>query len=122
MVIVKVVDAVLPFVSATNTVITAVAAAVGVPEIVPVVASILKPAGRVPTLTANVKGSAPPVAAISKVNAVPGVPDNPDVGVVTTGLSVILAVGKDVPTAVPPVLVPVALYLMKNPSSADVVV
>jgi hypothetical protein len=112
----------LPFESATNTVIAEVPAAVGVPEMVPVVASILKPAGRVPAFTANVKGSAPPVAAISKLNAVPVVPDSPEVGVVTTGLSVIFAVGNDVPVTVSPVLVPVALYLMKNPSSADVVV
>jgi hypothetical protein len=103
-------------------VITAVAAAVGVPEIVPVAASITKPAGRVPELTAYVNGSAPPVTAISKVNAVPVVPERPNVGVATTGFPVILSDAADVPMSVRPVFVPVALYLMKLPKSAEVVV
>jgi hypothetical protein len=95
---------------------------VGVPEIVPVAASITKPAGRVPELTANVNGSAPPVTAISKVKAVPVVPERPIVGVATTGFPVILSDTADVPISVRPVFVPVALYLMKLPKSAEVVV
>jgi hypothetical protein len=120
--IVKVVVAVLPLSSAINNVITEETAVVGVPEIVPVAASITKPAGRVPELTANVNGSAPPVTAISKVNAVPVVPERPIVGVVTTGFPVILSDTADVPVSIWPVFVPVALYLMKLPMSAEVVV
>jgi hypothetical protein len=45
-------------------------------------------------------------------NAVPVVPDTPEVGAVKTGFSVITSVVAEVPTAVPPELLPVALYLI----------
>jgi hypothetical protein len=54
--------------------------------------------------------------------AVPVVPVIPEVGVAISGVVVIAWVVSEKPTAVPAVLVPVALYLMKNPSSALVVV
>jgi hypothetical protein len=56
------------------------------------------------------------------VKAVPDVPESPDVGVVKTGVLVIFAVVKEVPVAEPPVLVPVALYLISKSISAEVVV
>jgi hypothetical protein len=97
-------------------------AVVGVPEIVPVIASIERPVGNVPELIENVYGSAPLVATASNVKAVPDVPESPDVGVVKIGVPVIFADVKEVPVAVPPVLVPVALYLISKSISAEIVV
>ena len=54
-------DAVTPFAPVTVIVIVEVPAAVGVPLTSPVVESILRPAGKVPFVTANVFGEVPPV-------------------------------------------------------------
>ena len=54
-------DAVTPLAPVTVIVIVEVPAAVGVPLTSPVVESILKPAGKVPLVTANVFGEVPPV-------------------------------------------------------------
>jgi hypothetical protein len=110
--IVNVVEATLPFASVTKTVIAEEPAVVGVPEIAPVAESRVNPAGKVPLLIPKVNGSAPPVTVTARENAVPVVPESPEVGADMTGLSVILSVVAEVPTAVPPVFVPVALYLM----------
>lgn len=56
-------EAVLELASLTVTVKVDVAAVVGVPEITPVAPAKVKPAGRVPTVTAQVYGEVPPVAA-----------------------------------------------------------
>jgi len=53
---------------------------------------------------------------------VPVVPEIPEVGVVISGVVVIASVVPEVPTAVPTELVPVAMYLIKKPSSTEVVV
>jgi hypothetical protein len=52
---------VTPLAPVTVIVIVEVPAAVGVPLTSPVVESILKPAGKVPFVTANVFGEVPPV-------------------------------------------------------------
>ena len=54
-------DAVTPFAPVTVIVIVEVPAAVGVPLTSPVVESILRPAGKVPFVTANIFGEVPPV-------------------------------------------------------------
>jgi hypothetical protein len=76
----------------------------------------------VPVVIANVYGSAPLVTAKFSEKAVPVVPVMPDVGVAISGVVVIFWVVPEKPTAVPAELDPVALYLMKYPSSAVVVV
>jgi hypothetical protein len=120
--IVKVVEATLPFESVTWTVIAEEPVVVGVPEIVPVFGSKTNPVCKVPVVIANVYGSAPLVTAKFSENAVPVIPVMPDVGVAISGVVVIACVVPEKPTAVPAELDPVALYLMKNPSSAVVVV
>ena len=59
--IAKVRAAVTPFAPVTVIVIVAVTAVVGVPLTSPVAGSIVKPAGKVPLVTANVFGEVPPV-------------------------------------------------------------
>jgi hypothetical protein len=54
-------DAVTPLAPVTVIVIVEVPAAVGVPLTSPVVESMLRPAGKVPFVTANVFGEVPPV-------------------------------------------------------------
>ena len=70
--------------SVTCTVNDAVPAAVGVPEITPVDATRLNPAGNVPALTLQVYGVVPPLACSVVEYAVPAVPPGSDV-VVTVG-------------------------------------
>jgi hypothetical protein len=120
--IVKVVEATKPFPSVTCTVTVEEAAAVGVPEMVPVFTSKVKPACKVPVVIANVYGSAPLVTVKSNEKAVPVVPVMPDVGVAISGVVVIAWVVPDVPTALLTEFVPVAKYLIKKPSSVVVVV
>jgi hypothetical protein len=110
--IVKETVPVLPFASVTWTVTAEEPAAVGVPEITPVVASIVKPVGKVPVLSVKLNGSAPLLTTRAKLYGVPTVPERPDTGVLTTGLSVILSVTEEVATTAPAVFVPVALYLI----------
>jgi hypothetical protein len=120
--IVKVVEATKPFASVTCTVTAEEPAAVGVPDIIPVFTSKANPACKVPVVIAKVYGSAPLVTVKSSEKAVPVVPVMPDVGVAISGVVVIAWVVPEKPKAVPAELVPVALYLMKRPSSASVVV
>jgi len=70
--------------SVTCTVNDAVPAAVGVPEIKPVDATRLNPAGNVPALTLQLYGVVPPLACSVVEYAVPAVPPGSDV-VVTVG-------------------------------------
>jgi hypothetical protein len=70
--------------SVTCTVNDAVPAVVGVPEIAPVDATRLNPAGNVPALTLQVNGVVPPLACSVVEYAVPAVPPGSDV-VVTVG-------------------------------------
>ena len=70
--------------SVTCTVNDAVPAAVGVPEITPVDAARLNPAGNVPALTLQLYGVVPPLACSVVEYAVPAVPPGSDV-VVTVG-------------------------------------
>ena len=70
--------------SVTCTVNDTVPAAVGVPEITPVDATRLNPAGNVPALTLQVYGVVPPLACSVVEYAVPAVPPGNDV-VVTVG-------------------------------------
>ena len=70
--------------SVTCTVNDAVPAAVGVPEITPVDATRLNPAGNVPALTLQLYGVVPPLACSVVEYAVPAVPPGSDV-VVTVG-------------------------------------
>jgi hypothetical protein len=70
--------------SVTCTVNDAVPAAVGVPEITPVDATRLNPAGNVPALTLQLYGVVPPLACSTVEYVVPVVPPGSDV-VVTKG-------------------------------------
>ena len=70
--------------SVTCTVNDAVPAVVGVPEITPVAATRLSPAGSVPALTLQLYGVVPPLACSVVEYAVPAVPPGKDV-VVTVG-------------------------------------
>jgi hypothetical protein len=70
--------------SVTFTVNDTVPAVVGVPEMTPVEATRLSPAGRVPALTLQVYGVVPPLACSPVEYAVPAVPPGRDV-VVTVG-------------------------------------
>ena len=70
--------------SVTCTVNDAVPAVVGVPEITPVDATRLNPAGNVPALTLQLYGVVPPLACSVVEYAVPAVPPGSDV-VVTVG-------------------------------------
>ena len=97
-------------------------AVVGVPKMVPVFGSKANPVCKVPVVIANVYGSAPLVTAKFSEKAVPVVPVIPEVGVEISGVVVIFWVVPEKPTAVPAELDPVALYLMKKPSSDSFVV
>src|SRR5882724_11353148 len=99
--------------SVTFTVNVDVAAVVGVPVIVPLVAPIDNPAGRAPALMVQVSGDNPPVSAIVWLYATPTVPAGSEVVVIAGAVVAFTLMVKlpDVADTAPAVLESVTLIV-----------
>jgi hypothetical protein len=116
----KVRAAVTPLAPVTVIVIVEVPAAVGVPLTSPVVESIVKPAGNVPLVTANVFGEVPPVEVGAIEYAELTVPFIPLLGATIVKAAVAKSVVGEISVIEPPVFVAVPLTAMNLPIWADV--
>jgi hypothetical protein len=101
-------------------VIVEVPAAVGVPLTSPVVESILKPAGKVPFVTANVFGEVPPVDVGIIEYAESSVPLIPLLGAAIVRAVVARSVTGDISVIEPPVFVAVPLTAIYFPTCVEV--
>ena len=95
----------------------ALATAVGVPLIVPAEALRLKPAGRVPLVSAHVYGIVPPLAASVTLYAVPIWPSGSDVVEIASGVGVTVCVVELLPPQ--PAIVPTVRLARINRSALD---